>query len=169
MRGGIHWLVHTSHSMAQGQCYLCYVFHVWYFIFRFHKSEIQSEASGRHDKHTWYPFSAFFFFCTEAKKAPRHMLSSKNGKVTKGDLFCNPVAHVLYRPGYPGHKSYPRNRLWRSIGLWDVKDPKLYWQSVHRRRQGCQSYAPALLYSQETLIALFLVLISVRGWVNLRA
>jgi translation initiation factor 2 alpha subunit (eIF-2alpha) len=28
-------------------------------------------------------------------------------------------------------KSYPHNRPWRPIGLWDVKDPTLSKQSAH--------------------------------------
>jgi hypothetical protein len=31
-------------------------------------------------------------------------------------------------------KSYPRNRPWRPVGLWDVKDPTLSRQSAHRWR-----------------------------------
>jgi hypothetical protein len=31
-------------------------------------------------------------------------------------------------------KSYPRSRYWSPIGLWDVKDPTLSRQSVHRWR-----------------------------------
>jgi hypothetical protein len=45
-----------------------------------------------------------------------------------------------------------RNRPWKPMGLWDVKDPTLSRQSVHRWRQGCQPYAPAALYSPETLL-----------------
>jgi hypothetical protein len=55
------------------------------------------------------------------------------------------------------------NRLCRSIGLRDVKDPKLYRQSAHKRRLGHQPYAPAALYPQKDL-----VLISVRRQVNPR-
>jgi hypothetical protein len=32
---------------------------------------------------------------------------------------------------YFENKSYPRNRPWRPIGLWDVKDPTLSRQSAH--------------------------------------
>jgi hypothetical protein len=52
--------------------------------------------------------------------------------------------------------SYACNRPWRPIGLWDVEARK--WRS------GCQAYAPAALYSPGR----FLVLIPVRGWVDLR-
>jgi hypothetical protein len=31
-------------------------------------------------------------------------------------------------------KNYPRNRLWRPMGLWDAKDPTLSRQSAHRWR-----------------------------------
>jgi hypothetical protein len=48
---------------------------------------------------------------------------------------------------------YPVN-IPRPIGLWDVETPTFSRQSAHRWQWGCQ---PA-----------FLVLISIRGWVNLR-
>jgi hypothetical protein len=34
--------------------------------------------------------------------------------------------------GFQRAKSYPRNRPWRPIELWDVKDDTLYKQSAHR-------------------------------------
>jgi hypothetical protein len=58
-------------------------------------------------------------------------------------------------------KSYPCNRPWRPIGLWDVEAPTHSRQSAHRWRKG-QPYAPAALYPPGR----FLVLISVRGWVE---
>jgi hypothetical protein len=59
----------------------------------------------------------------------------------------------------------PCNRPWRPIGLWEVEAPTFYGQSAHKWRWGCQPYASVALY----LPGRFLVLISVRGWVDSRA
>jgi hypothetical protein len=63
------------------------------------------------------------------------------------------------RPGFDAisliHNIYPRNRPWGSIGLWDAKDPTLSRQSAHRWRWSYQPYAPAELYSPETLFSCF--------------
>jgi ssDNA-binding Zn-finger/Zn-ribbon topoisomerase 1 len=56
-------------------------------------------------------------------------------------------------------QSYPRNRLWRPIGLWDVKAPTLFRQSAHGWWWGCQPYAPA---SHPLPPGRLLVLISVK-------
>jgi hypothetical protein len=61
--------------------------------------------------------------------------------------------------------SYPCNRQWRPIGLWDVEAPTFSRQSAHRWRWGCQPYVPAALYS----LGRFLVRISFRSWVDTRA
>jgi hypothetical protein len=56
-------------------------------------------------------------------------------------------------------------RPWRIIEVWDVEAPTFSRKSTHRWRWRCQPYALAALY----LPGRFLVLISVRGWVNPRA
>jgi hypothetical protein len=55
-----------------------------------------------------------------------------------------------------------------ALGLREVEAPTLLRQTANRWRQGCQPYAPAALYPLVSFLR-FLVLISVRGWVDTRA
>jgi hypothetical protein len=48
-----------------------------------------------------------------------------------------------------GIKSYPCNRPWRPIELWDVEVFTFSRQSAHKWRWGCQHYASSALYPQE--------------------
>jgi hypothetical protein len=59
------------------------------------------------------------------------------------NFYKSPVHRVIL------FLSYPCNRPWRPIGLWDVEAPTYYRQSVHRWRWDCQLYAPTTLYPQE--------------------
>jgi hypothetical protein len=56
------------------------------------------------------------------------------------------------------------NRPWRPIALWDIEAPTSYRHSSHRWRR-CQPYAPDVLCHTGR----FLLLISVGGWVELKA
>jgi hypothetical protein len=46
-------------------------------------------------------------------------------------------------------QSYPCNRLWRPIELWDVEAPTFSRQSAQKWRWDCQPYAPVALCPQE--------------------
>jgi hypothetical protein len=66
-------------------------------------------------------------------------------------------------------KRYPCYKPWRPLGLLEVEAPTLLRQPGSRWRQNCQPYAPAALYPQVSIFLRFLILISVRGWVEPRA
>jgi hypothetical protein len=53
--------------------------------------------------------------------------------------------------------SYPCNRPWRHVGLWDLKNPTLSRQSARRCRLDCQPYAPASLYPRSIFWCSFLI------------
>jgi hypothetical protein len=67
--------------------------------------------------------------------------------------------------GKKKRRIYPFNRPWRPIGLWDHEVPTFSRQSTYRWRWGCQPYAPDTPLPPGR----FLVLVSVRGWVDSKA
>jgi hypothetical protein len=75
------------------------------------------------------------------------------------------VIYIKGRSKIWGHDVYPCNRPWRPIGFWDIEASAFPRQSAHRWRWGCQPYAPAAPCPPRR----FLVLISVRGWIDPRA
>jgi hypothetical protein len=62
--------------------------------------------------------------------------------------------------------NYSCNGLWRPIGLWVVEAPTFSRKSAHRWQWGCQPYVPV---GHPLPPRRYLVLISVRGWVDPRA
>jgi hypothetical protein len=70
------------------------------------------------------------------------------------------LRHLVY--------SYPRNRPWRPIGLWDVKDPTLSRQSAQMAVRLSALRASRDLLPRNINL-LLLELISVTGWVHPRA
>jgi hypothetical protein len=75
-------------------------------------------------------------------------------------LLQVPLTQFLYKKKW----SYFCNRPWGPTELWDVEVPTFTRQSAHRWRWGCQSYAPAALYTGKILITHFF-----RAWVDPRA
>jgi hypothetical protein len=81
-------------------------------------------------------------------------------------LEWNVWIHVLYDRSHlaKGEGKAIRVTGWRPTGLWDVEAVTFSRQSAHKWRWRCQPYTPLALNP----LGRFLVLISVRGWVNTR-
>jgi hypothetical protein len=65
------------------------------------------------------------------------------------------------------HLGYPCNRSWRPIDLWGIEGPTYFLDNrpTDGSQSGCQPYVSAAFYPPGR----FLVLVSVRGWVDSRA
>jgi hypothetical protein len=86
--------------------------------------------------------------CSETKSARSKMRSGQK-QVTRNavsGLYRNTHRYV---PEGSKTLTYPCNRPWRSIELWDVEAPTLSRKSAHRWRWYFQPYASAALYPQE--------------------
>jgi hypothetical protein len=72
------------------------------------------------------------------RKVPVHFMKFliMQHSTTSCHLIVRRSKYSLQHPVHKGsqymqEKGYPHNRLWRPIGLWDVKDPTLSRQSAH--------------------------------------
>jgi hypothetical protein len=123
-------------------CYLKYIF-VYNSASRLQLNKNMSRIYGKKGLNK-APFRDQTFY-----SSPFSDLLSIFSFLKKKSNWFNPLTRS---PSINRIRSYPRNRPWRPIGLWDVEDPTLCRQSAHRWRQGCQPCAPAALYFPEILL-----------------
>jgi hypothetical protein len=76
----------------------------------------------------------------------------------------HPYRYFRHVAKYIKKVNYPCNRRWRPIRFWDVKTPTFSRQSAHRSRWNCRLKRRPPFTPPER----FLVLISVRCWLDLK-
>ena len=68
------------------------------------------------------------------------------------------VQHTLHKKG----KAIPVQAFYSPVQSQEAEAPR-FLESRHMKVEGCKTYAPAAFTNQE----IFMVLISVRGWVDI--
>jgi hypothetical protein len=152
--------------------------------------EVQSRRAGyewREDKESrflrqgilWTTECAYMLLSTSISKLVSNQIMKRSLKFSASSyaevgflnrptdhLYWGSVADPVLRQTVGSKvKENPCYRPWRLLGLREVETPTLLRQTANRWRPGCQPYAPADLYPQVSFLR-FLVLISVRGWVD---
>jgi hypothetical protein len=98
------------------------------------------------------------FWPCKTKDKVRNVFTLKKRLEPFSHLLCKTETnlqkhkHVLHCKSLGKNIAKKKNRPWRLIGLWDIKVPTFCRQSAHRQPWGCQPYAPAILYPQNSLL-----------------